>query len=100
MVKEMNAKLPGNAPLALCQFERIAVDAEGALDRAKAETIRRGGTWEGDLAYGRYVMRTPFGALEGSYAVANESVRFVIDRKPALVPCALIAKIIDQFIQT
>ncbi len=80
------------------QFERPVTDARKALDHAKAETIRRGGTWEGDLDRGSYHMRTPFGALEGTYQVVQHKVLFAIQRKPALVPCALIATIIDQFI--
>ncbi len=82
-----------------CQFERPVADAKKALDHAKAETIRRGGTWEGDLDRGQYNMRTPFGSLEGTYQVVQDKVIFAIQKKPALVPCALIATIIDQFIK-
>jgi hypothetical protein len=82
-----------------CQFERPIADAKRALDHAKAETIRRGGSWEGDLDRGQYNMRTPFGSLEGTYQVVQDNVLFAIQRKPALVPCALIATIIDQFIK-
>lgn len=83
----------------VCEFERAVADAAKALDHAKVETVRRGGTWEGDLVRGRYDMRTPFGALEGTYEVEQDKVVFSIQRKPALVPCALIATIIDQFIK-
>ncbi len=83
----------------VCQFERPVADAKKALDHAKAETIRRGGTWDGDLKRGSYDMHTPFGALNGTYEVKKDKVLFEIQRKPALVPCALIATIIDQFIK-
>lgn len=83
----------------VCLFERYVVDAKDAFDHAKAETIRRGGTWEGDFDHGRYDMRTPFGSIEGTYQVIHDKVLFAIQRKPALVPCALISTIIDQFIK-
>lgn len=82
-----------------CQFERTVANTKKALDHAKAETTRRGGTWEEDFDQGRYVMQTPFGELMGTYHVVQNKVLFSIQRKPALLPCALIATIIDQFIK-
>ncbi len=85
---------------AQCTIERVFTDLGAALQHAKTETLARGGTWEGDLKSGSYKMRTPLGPIEGSYTVLRKTVRFTIQHKPMLVPCSLIARIIDQFIAT
>jgi len=85
-------------PRGECRIKRSPADLQGALNHAKAETIRRGGEWEGNLESGVYLMQTPLGSISGTYTVAENSVNFAIFRKPKLVPCALIASVIDQFI--
>ena len=64
-----------------CQFERTVANTKKALDHAKAETIRRGGTWEEDFDQGRYVMQTPFGELMGTYHVVQNKVLFSVLRQ-------------------
>jgi len=92
------APADSTAAVGVCVFERSPTDVKGSLAHAKAETLKRGGSWEGDMTSGRYLMRTPLGAIEGTYAMSHGKVRFVVERKPALVPCALISAVIDQFI--
>jgi hypothetical protein len=84
--------------MADCRIERTIANVGQALNRAKTETLARGGSFEGDLERGTYVMRTPLGPIEGTYSATGSSVAFVVTRKPALVPCALIARVIDQFL--
>jgi hypothetical protein len=88
---------PDGAP-ARCLIERTPGDLAGALDRAKAETLAHDGVWEGDLEGGNYVLKTPLGSITGTYTVSSGTVAFAISGKPRLVPCSLIASVIDQFI--
>jgi hypothetical protein len=81
-----------------CRIERTLANVSDALQRARQETLARGGAFDGDLASGRYTIRTPLGAVEGTYAAEGTRVLFVIEKKPALVPCALIERVIDEFL--
>lgn len=80
-------------------IERTLSDVEGTLARAKQESVKFGSTWEGDTKGGRYVLRTPLGTLEGTYTGSGNVVRFFIDKKPRVVPFALIEKVLDQFLR-
>ena len=81
-----------------CLVERTPGDLHGALERAKTRTRDHGGVWEGDIEAGSYVLKTPLGSVTGTYNVNDGTVRFAISGKPRLVPCSLIAGVIDQFI--
>jgi len=82
--------------MARCRFERTLPNLEEALRRAKAEAQARGSTFEGDVAGGRYVLKTPLGQIEGTYTSSGATVVFVIESKPLLVPCALIEEVLDK----
>jgi hypothetical protein len=84
--------------MAACQIERTLEDVEAALAHAKSETIARGGVFDGDEAAGSFVLQTPLGAIEGSYAAHGTAVVFVVSKKPWLVSCALIAQVLDEFL--
>ena len=81
-----------------CLIERTPADLTGALEHAKTETLSHGGVWEGDIEAGSYVLKTPLGSITGTYTVADDTVTFAISGKPRLVPCSLIASVIDQFV--
>lgn len=81
------------------RFARTVADLPGALRRAKDETLARGGEFDGDLAAGRFALRTPLGPIEGNYTAAGHEVVFVVTRKPALVPNTLIGKVLDQILE-
>ncbi len=81
-----------------CEIVRTVRDGEAALALAKRETEARGGTFEGTLERGRYVMKTPLGPVEGTYEAKGNEVRFLVEKKPMVVPCALIGTILDQFL--
>lgn len=80
-------------------IERTLSDVAGTLARAKQECVKFGSLWEGDTERGQYTLRTPLGTLVGSYTVTGNVVRFVIDKKPRIVPLALIEKVLDQFLR-
>ncbi len=82
------------------RLERRVADLPAALERAQRETRARGGVFEGDLELGRFMMRTPLGPVEGRYTSEGTRVCFVIDRKPALLPQALIARVLDEFLRS
>ncbi len=82
----------------MCRFERQVTDVAGSLQRARQETLARGGTFEGDATQGHFVLKTPMGSIEGSYAAKGVTVTFVVDHKPSLVPCKLIGGVLDQFL--
>ncbi len=81
-----------------CRMERTIANMSEALHRAKEGTRARGGTFEGDGTAGHFVMKTPLGVVAGSYSVTGTSVLFLVERKPTLVPCALIEQVLDQFL--
>jgi hypothetical protein len=74
-----------------CRFT-IDVDGEPAdfIARARRELLAIGGTMRGDSQAGEVAADTPFGRIEGSYAVSGNAVSFDITKKPMLVPCSSI----------
>jgi hypothetical protein len=85
--------------VAACQIERNVTDLAATLARARREAQKFRSRWEGDEKSGDYTLRTPLGTIEGRYAVSDGKVRFTIDEKPRLVPCALIERVLDQFLR-
>jgi hypothetical protein len=87
--------------MSLCRFERQLGDVAYTLARAKAEAVKFRSVWEGDEEKGYYVLRTPLGTVEGKYTVdAARVCHFEIDKKPMVVPCALIHRVLDQFLRS
>jgi len=85
--------------MSACVIERELGDVSMALSRAKAECVKFRSTWEGDEAAGHYVLRTPLGTVRGTYSVAAKQIRFAIESKPRIVPCVLIARVLDEFLK-
>jgi hypothetical protein len=86
--------------MARCTIERTLGDVGATLVRAKREADKFGSVWDGDVEKGAYVLRTPLGTVEGTYAVDGDKlIRFLVEKKPAIVPCALIERILDQFLR-
>ena len=81
------------------RFERTIGDPAPARERAQRETRARGGVFEGDHTAGHYRMKTPLGPIEGTYSAVGNTVSFVVERKPALVPLSLISRVIDEFLR-
>jgi len=81
-------------------IERTLGDTSAVLERARQEAARWGSTFEGNADEGRYVFRTPMGAIEGTYTVVGSTVRFVLDKKPRLLPRAVIERVLDEFLGT
>lgn len=73
-------------------------DPSGTVVRAKAEAKKFGSTWEGDGERGTYRLRTPLGGIEGHYFVTDSVVTFVVEKKPMVVPLALIERVLDEFL--
>lgn len=85
--------------MSLDPIERKLSNVAETLARAKMEAAKFGSVFEGDTERGHYTLRTPLGTLEGTYSVENSVVRFIIDKKPRVVPFALIEKVLDQFLR-
>lgn len=83
-----------------CRIERELRDVGETLARAKREAAKFGSVFDGDVERGSYVLRTPLGTVEGTYSVARATVCFLVEKKPAIVPCALIERVLDQFLAT
>ena len=81
------------------KFERTVPDPATALARAQRETRARGGVFEGDTTAGHFLMKTPLGPIEGTYTGAGTALCFIVTRKPMLVPHALIARVVDEFLK-
>ncbi len=69
------------------------------LARAKREAAKFHSRWDGDETGGDYTLRTPLGTIEGTYAVRDAMIVFSIAKKPAIVPCGLIERVLDQFLR-
>ena len=82
-----------------CRIERKLDDVDKTLERAKREAVKFGSVFEGDVEKGGYVLRTPLGTIEGSYSVTDAVVCFVVEKKPSVVPCGLIERVLDQFLR-
>jgi hypothetical protein len=85
--------------MSLCRIERTIDDVSETLARAKQEAVKFGSVWEGDVDRGHYVLRTPLGAIEGTYTVRSGTASFLIEKKPVIVPCALIKRVLDEFLR-
>lgn len=86
--------------MARCTIERTLGDVGATLVRAKREADKFGSVWDGDVERGAYVLRTPLGTVEGTYTVSPERrILFLVEKKPGIVPCALIERILDQFLR-
>ena len=80
-------------------IERTLTDLPGTLARAQHESVKFGSTWEGDTERGHYALRTPLGMIVGTYTVTGNVIRFLIEKKPRVVPIALIERVLDQFLR-
>lgn len=83
-----------------CEIERTLGDVDATLLRAKQEAVKFGSVWDGDVDRGRYVLRTPLGTVEGTYTVSDRRIRFLIEKKPGIVPCVLIERVLDRFLSS
>jgi len=81
-----------------CRIERTLDDVSETLVRAKQEAAKFRSVFTGDVEKGEYVLRTPLGTIEGTYSVRSTTVCFLVEKKPAIVPCALIERVLDQFL--
>jgi len=80
-----------------CQFERKLGNVGKTLARAKREAAKFGSVFEGDEAAGHYRLRTPLGSVIGTYTVESSVCRFDVEKKPRVVPRALIERVFDEF---
>lgn len=82
-----------------CTIERELSAPSEALEGAKREAAKYGSRFEGDTERGTYVLRTPLGPITGVYLVDGTTVRFEVQKKPAIVPCRMIEGILDQLLR-
>ena len=82
-----------------CRIERKLDDVADTLRRAKLEAAKFRSRFDGDLERGDYTLKTPVGSIEGTYSVTASTVCFLVEKKPAVVPCGLIERVLDQFLR-
>lgn len=82
-----------------CRIERKLGDVSATLVRAKKEADKFHSRWDGDERGGDYTLRTPLGTIEGTYAITDDTVCFLIEKKPRVIPCGLIERVLDQFLR-
>jgi hypothetical protein len=87
------------APMSRCRIERKLSDVAVTLAQAKREAEKFRSRFDGDVEKGDYTLRTPVGTIEGTYSVTDSTVCFLIEKKPAVVPCGLIERVLDQFLR-
>ena len=85
--------------MSVCQIERDLRDVGHTLTRAKQEAAKFRSLFEGDEEKGHYTLRTPLGSIVGTYSVTGKRVCFVVEKKPVVVPRALIEKVLDEFLR-
>lgn len=83
-----------------CRIERRLSEVPLTLARAKREAEKFHSRWDGDEAGGDYTLRTPLGTIEGTYTLRDSVVVFSIAKKPAIIPCGLIERVLDQFLRS
>lgn len=84
----------------MIRVERTLKDVPGLLARARKECEKFYSTWEGDDRSGRYALRTPVGTIHGVYTIDEQGhARFDIEKKPALLPMAVIERVLDEFLK-
>lgn len=77
--------------MSACSFTiPFAGDAETILRKAKSAVESQGGSFTGDEASGNFDVSVFGNTIAGSYKVVAQSLEFVIDSKPFLVPCSTI----------
>ena len=86
--------------MSACRIERTLRDVSQTLERARKEAAKFHSRWDGDETGGAYTLRTPLGSIEGTYSLNGSVVVFVITKKPTLVPCGLIERVLDQFLRS
>ncbi len=74
-------------------------DPGATLARAKKEAEKFRSRFDGDLEKGDYALKTPLGTIEGTYTMEGSSVCFVVEKKPTIVPGALIERVLDEFLR-
>jgi hypothetical protein len=82
-----------------CRIERKLADVSESLERAKKEADKFRSVFEGDVEKGHYVLRTPVGTIEGTYTVSDGTICFLIEKKPTVVPCMVIERVLDEFLR-
>lgn len=75
----------------------IPTDLPGVLARVQSLVVGEGGQFAGDAAAGRFAGASPFGPIEGRYAVQGGAIRITITSKPMLAPCGAIEARIRQY---
>jgi hypothetical protein len=83
-----------------CRIERKLSEVPLTLARAKKEAEKFRSRWDGDETGGDYTLRTPLGTIEGTYSLKDAVVVFSIAKKPTLIPCGLIERVLDQFLKS
>jgi hypothetical protein len=89
-----------STPMSACRIERDLGNVAATLARGRREAEKFRSRWDGDEKGGDYTLRTPFGWIEGTYTVTGTVGVFVIEKKPSLLPCALIERVFDQFLRS
>ncbi|MDB5192288.1 MAG: hypothetical protein JWQ96_1851 [Segetibacter sp.] len=85
--------------MAKCNFKfSFSQPIEHLLTQAKQQIEGQGGSFVGDSTSGSFIGSTPLGSLKASYTVAGQEIFISIDKKPLLVSCGKIERVLaDNF---
>jgi hypothetical protein len=77
----------------MCQFILpFTGSADMLIMRAQREIEGGGGSFAGNHSQGNFAVKTPLGAVKGTYAIVANGISITISKKPLLVSCTRIEK--------
>jgi len=77
----------------MCQFTiPFPGSPEDLINRAQREIESAGGSFAGDSMQGNFAVKTPIGAVRGTYLMVPTGISVTISKKPLLVSCSRIEK--------
>ena len=86
--------------MAKCSFTfEFPISAEELLAKVRNAIQGAGGELDGDAQAGFYSVPTPVGVIEGSYAVAEQSIQIDVLDKPVFLSCALIKTTLETILR-
>jgi hypothetical protein len=75
--------------MAACNFSiPFSGSAQELIDKARTSIQGQGGTFDGDTNTGNFRISALGSTIAGSYSVAGQVMKIVIDTKPFLLPCS------------
>lgn len=83
----------------MCTFSiNFSQTPQSIIAKANQAIVHAGGKFSGDESSGNFFIATPFGKIEGSYSIMEQTIDMHITHKPMFISCKQIEEKLRAYI--